>query len=81
LKDTTYFCPKFGGKTSYIDCHRCFLSLDHPFRLDRNTFKKDNIVLEGPPRCLNSLEITDILDKLVLDKNGDEFVGYEKEHN
>jgi hypothetical protein len=81
LKDTTYFHPKFGGKTSYFDCHRCFLPLDHPFRLDRNAFKKDNIVLEGPPRCLSSLEITDILDKLVLDENGDEFVGYKKEHN
>jgi hypothetical protein len=46
-----------------------------------NTFKKDNIILEGPPWCLSGPEIADILDKLVLNENGDEFVGYWKEHN
>jgi hypothetical protein len=49
--------------------------------LDRNTFKKANIVLEGPPRHLNGLEIADMLDNLVLNKNGDEIVGYGEEHN
>jgi hypothetical protein len=81
MKDTSYFCLKFGWKISYFDCHRYFLPLDHPFRLDRDAFKKDNIVLEGPPRCLSGLEIIDMLDNLVLKKNGDEFVGYGKEHN
>jgi hypothetical protein len=46
-----------------------------------NTFKKDNIVLEGPPRHLSNPEITDMLDKLILNKNGDEFIRYGKEHN
>jgi hypothetical protein len=55
--------------------------LDHLFRLDRNTFKKDNIILEGPPRHLSAQEIVDMMDKLILDKNGDEFVGYGTEHN
>jgi hypothetical protein len=41
-----------------------------------NTFKKDNIILGGPPWCLSGPEIADILDKLVLNENGDEFVGY-----
>jgi hypothetical protein len=67
-----------GGRISYFDCPRCFLPLDHPFSLDRNVFKKDNIVLEGLIRRLSDLEITDILDKLVLNENEDEFVGYEK---
>jgi hypothetical protein len=66
---------------SYFDCHICFLPLDHLFRLDRNTFKKDNIILEGPPRHLSAQEIVDMMDKLILDKNGDEFVGYGTEHN
>jgi hypothetical protein len=60
---------------SYFDCHRYFLSLDHPFRLDRDAFKKDNIVLEGPPRHLSGPEIADMLDNLILNKNGDGFVG------
>jgi hypothetical protein len=49
--------------------------------LDKNTFKKDNIVLVGPPRHSSGLEIADMLDKLVIDEYGDEFVGYGKEHN
>jgi hypothetical protein len=70
MKDTTCFCPKFGLKISYFDCHRCFLPLDHLFRLDSDAFKKDNVVLKRPPRCLSSSEITDMLDNLVLKKTG-----------
>jgi hypothetical protein len=78
MKDTSCFRLKFGGKISYFDWHRCFLPLDHLFRLDNDAFKKDNIVLEGSLRRLSGLEITDMLDNLVLKKNGNEFVGYEK---
>jgi hypothetical protein len=81
MKDTSYFHLKFGQKISYFDCHRCFLSLDHPFRLDSDAFKKDNIILKCPPRRLSGPEIVDMLDNLVLNKNGDEFVGYGEEHN
>jgi hypothetical protein len=68
-------------KICYLDYHRCFLPLNHPFRLDSDAFKKGNIVLEGPPRHLSGPEITDMLDNLVLKENGDEFIGYGKEHN
>jgi hypothetical protein len=40
----------------------------------------DSIILEGLPWRLSSLEITDMLDNLVLNKNGDRFVGYREEH-
>jgi hypothetical protein len=81
MKETSYFCLKFGGKISYFDYHRCLLPLDHEFRLDSDTFKKGNIVLEGLPRRLNGLEITDMLDNLVLNKEGNGFVGYGNDHN
>jgi hypothetical protein len=81
MNDTSCFRLKFGGEISYFNCHRCFLPLDHPFRLDSNTFKKDNIILEGLPRRLSSSEIAHMLDNLVLKKNGDEFIGYGKGHN
>jgi hypothetical protein len=42
MNDTSCFRLKFGG--------RCFLPLDHPFRLDVDAFKKDNIILEGLSR-------------------------------
>jgi hypothetical protein len=69
------------GEIFYFDCHKCFLPLDHPFGLNNGAFKKDNIVLEGLPRHLSGTDITDMLDNLVLNENGDEFVGYGKEHN
>jgi hypothetical protein len=81
MKETSCFHLKFGGKISYFDCHRCFLPLDHEFRLDSNTFKKSNIILEGPPRHLSDPEIVDMLDNLVLNKEGNGFVGYGNDHN
>jgi hypothetical protein len=82
MKDTSYFHLKFReGEISYFDYHRYFLPLDHLFRLDNDTFKKDNIILEGLPRCLSSPESTDMLDNLVLNKNEVAFVGYGEEHS
>jgi hypothetical protein len=74
MKDTSCFRLKFGGKISYFDCHKCFLPLDHPFKLDNDAFKKGNIVLEGLPRHLSDPKITDMLDNLAFNKNGDGFV-------
>jgi hypothetical protein len=81
MKDTSCFHLKFGGKICYFDCHKCFLPMDHPFRLDSDAFIKGNIVFERPSRRLSDLEITDMLDNLLLNKNGDEFVGYGEGHN
>jgi hypothetical protein len=81
MKETSCFCLKFGGKISYFDCHRCFLHLDHKFRLYSDIFKKGNIILEGPPRHLSGPEITDMLDNLVLNKEGNGFVGYGNDQN
>jgi hypothetical protein len=81
MKETSCFHLKFGGKISYIDYHRCFLPLDHEFRLDNDTFKKGNIILEGPPRRLSGPKIADMLDNLVLNKEGNGFVGYGNDHN
>jgi hypothetical protein len=53
VEDILCFPLKFGGKICYFDCHRCFLPEDHPFRFDRNTFKKDTIVTRGPPKHLS----------------------------
>jgi hypothetical protein len=81
MKETSCFRLKFGGKISYFDCHRCFLPLDHEFRLDNDTFKKGNIVLEGSPGCLSGAKIAKMLDNLVLNKEGNGFVGYGNDHN
>jgi hypothetical protein len=80
-KETCCFRLQFGRKICHFDCHRCFLPLDHEFRLDNDTFKKGNIVLERPQRRLSGPEITDVLDNLVLNKERNEFVGYGNDHD
>jgi hypothetical protein len=81
MKETSCFRLKFGGKISSFDCHRCFLPLNHEFRLHSDTFKKGNIILEEPPMRLNGSEIDDMLDNLILNKEGNGFVGYGNDHN
>jgi hypothetical protein len=81
MKQTSCFRLQFEGKISYFDCHRCFLPLDHEFRLDSDTFKKGNIILEGLPRRLSGAKIGEMLDNLVLNKEGNGFIGYGNDHN
>jgi hypothetical protein len=45
-----------------------------PIRMDSDAFKKGNVILERPPRHLSGPEIADMLDNIVLNKNGDGFV-------
>ena len=80
-KETDCFRLKEGGKICYFDCHRCFLPMNHPFRLQKNAFKKDTIVTKGPPKRLTGQEIADQLNSLKLNENGKEFVGFGKDHN
>jgi hypothetical protein len=70
-----------GGRSLTLIAIDVFSPLDHLFRLDSDAFKKDNIILKGPSCRLSGPEIIDMLDNLVLKENGDEFIGYEKEHN
>jgi len=40
MERTKTFPLNHSHKISYFDCHRLFLSLDHPFRKDKKAFKK-----------------------------------------
>jgi hypothetical protein len=35
--DTDCFHLAHGGKSTYFDCHRCWLARKHPFRSDKKT--------------------------------------------
>jgi hypothetical protein len=54
-----------GGKMSCFDCHKNWLLRYHKFRQQKNTFKKDNIVTNGPLKCLSGPQIADMLDVLL----------------
>ena len=80
-KNTDCFRLEFGGKICYFDCHRCFLPENHPFRFQRNAFKKDTIVTKGPPKRVMGAEILATLNALKENKDGDGYIGFGLEHN
>ena len=83
MEKTKAFTLKYGGKTSYFDCHRQFLPIDHVFRRNTNTFRKNRVDNFPPPprltgdnifqRVCNFLSILEIQDCTLP--------GYSVEHN
>jgi len=80
-KETDCFRLAFGGKICYFDCHRRFLPLDHPFRSQKDAFRKDTVVTKEPLKRPSGTDIADMLSKLVPEEKGDGYVGYGTEHN
>jgi hypothetical protein len=80
-KDTDCFRLEFGGKICYFDCHRRFLPENHPFRFQRNAFRKDTIVTKGPPKRMSGTEILAMLKDLKMNTDGNGYVGFGTEHN
>jgi hypothetical protein len=79
--DTDCFHLTAGGKISYFDCHRHWLPLKHPFRMQKDCFRKDTVVKKGPPKLLSGPKTAENLSKLVLNRDGNGYEGYREEHN
>ena len=75
-----YGCQGFqlchGCKACWFHCHRRFLPIDHPFRMQANAFCRNTTVLEEQPRRLTGQEVEDHLQKFV-----DDTPNYGKLHN
>ena len=71
-------------KVYYFDCHHQFLSLNHAYRRNKKSFKKDQVETSPPPPCLSSLDIWNRVAHLSLCLESQEekdFPGYGIEHN
>jgi hypothetical protein len=79
--DTDCFRLTASGKISYFDCHRCWLPPKHPFRTQKDSFRKDTVVKKGPLKPLSRPKTTDNLSKLVLNREENGYEGYGEEHN
>jgi hypothetical protein len=79
--DTDCFCLTTSGKISYFDCHRRWLPQKHPFRTQKDSFRKDTVIKKGPPKHLSRPETAENLSKLVLNRKGNGYEGYGEEHN
>jgi hypothetical protein len=79
--DTYCFRLTTGGKISYFDYHLRWLPPKHPFRMQKDSFRKDTVIKKGPPKRLSRPETTKNLSKLVLNREVNGYEGYEEEHN
>jgi hypothetical protein len=64
--DTNCFYLTAGEKISYFDCHRRWLPPKHPFRTQKDSFRKDTVVKKGQPKHLSGPKTAKNLSKLVI---------------
>ncbi|XP_070048539.1 uncharacterized protein [Nicotiana tomentosiformis] len=57
MEDTKVFTLKHGGKTTWFDCHRRFLPMDHEFRRNTSAFMKNRTDYDEPPATLSGEKI------------------------
>ena len=86
MEHTKSFTLKSGKKTSYFDCHPQFLPENHPYRKQRDKFKKGVIMKDLPPPRLSGDEISSrvsVLPDITFGtKCGNQKIdGFGKEHN
>jgi hypothetical protein len=49
--------------------------------VQKDNFRKDTVINKGPPKCLNETEIAETHNKLVLNREGNEYEEYGEKHN
>ncbi|XP_019256400.1 PREDICTED: uncharacterized protein LOC109234800 [Nicotiana attenuata] len=68
MENTDAFTLTKGGKQSWFDNHRKFLPLDHPYRNNRNSFRKNKVVRTHPPPIRSGDDILKEINELGLKK-------------
>ncbi|XP_019251004.1 PREDICTED: uncharacterized protein LOC109229914 [Nicotiana attenuata] len=83
MEDTKAFTLKHGGKTTWFDCHRRFLPMDHEFRRNTSAFMKNRTDYDEPPTTLSGEEIWERVKNFpkVTESPLLKLPGYGVEHN
>lgn len=86
MEHTKAFTLKHGRKPSWFDCHRQFLSPNHPFRKSRDAFQRNTVEYSSPPPRLDGKEILSRLSSFKQITFGtkcgpQKLSGFGKEHN
>ncbi|XP_075079387.1 uncharacterized protein LOC107773825 isoform X1 [Nicotiana tabacum] len=68
MENTNAFTLTKCGKQSWFDNHRNFLPLDHPYRTNRNSFRKNKVVTTHPPPIRSGDDILKEINELGLKK-------------
>ncbi|KAJ7963951.1 Transposon protein, putative, CACTA, En/Spm sub-class [Quillaja saponaria] len=86
MEQTKSFRLPHSHKQCWFDCHRQFLPIDHPFRKQKDKFKKNTTEKALPPPRLSGEEVWDRLRRLNQITFGNAFgkqiiSGFGKQHN
>ncbi|XP_070033241.1 uncharacterized protein [Nicotiana tomentosiformis] len=83
MEDTKAFTLKHGGKTTWFDCHRRFLPIDHEFRRNTSAFMKNRTDYDEPPATLSGEKIWERVKNFpkVTESPLLKLPGYGVEHN
>ena len=63
MEETKSFQLQYGRKPCFFDCHRQFLSMDHPYRRQKQAFKKNIVELSNSPPRLSGEQLFSRLSK------------------
>ncbi|XP_038983288.1 uncharacterized protein LOC120111038 [Phoenix dactylifera] len=64
MENSKTFTLQHGGKTSFFDCHRQFLPMDHAYRYQVDSFFNGRIETDPPPRRLSGEELKNRISAL-----------------
>ena len=85
MDKTKAFQLKNGRKTSWFDCHQCFLPTDHYYRRNTKKFKRGRVVNDNPPDLRTGEELLKEIEccpkTVVCGGNHGRLRGYGKTHN
>jgi len=68
MENSDAFTLTKGGKQSWFDNHRKFLPLNHPYRKDKSSFRKNRVVTMQPPPLRSGEDVLKEIDELGLKK-------------
>ncbi|XP_021752460.1 uncharacterized protein LOC110717966 [Chenopodium quinoa] len=72
MEKSKAFWLEHGCKVSWFDCHRQFLSTDHPFRNSRTAFCKNKVEKGAPPHIMSGEELWECVKDLPKATDGPE---------
>jgi hypothetical protein len=85
MENNKAFTLTNGGKTSFFDCHRRFLPLNHRYRKNRNDFFIGRVEKDAP-LCFSGEELHDVVSEygdivFGLQSGKQKFPGFGLTHN
>ena len=81
MDDTKAFRLQNSRKPCWFDCHRRFLPSNHPFRNQKDAFRRNTYERDEPAERLTGMQILSRLQELAQGPSSQQFPGFGHDHN